>query len=40
MEVRVERMVEIWFPDYISGPPMGCKSAVRRAAMFLATLKE
>ncbi len=23
MGIRVERLVEIWFPDQISGPPVG-----------------
>jgi len=37
MGIRVERLIEI--PNRISGPPMGCKSAVRRVAIFLANIE-
>jgi hypothetical protein len=40
MGIRVERLVEIWFPDQISGPPVGCRSAARRVAIFLAMIEE
>ena len=39
MGIRVERLVEIWFPNQISGPPVGWRSVVRRVAMFLATIE-
>ncbi len=39
MGIRIERLVEIWFPDQFSGPPVGCRLAVRRMAMFLATVE-
>jgi hypothetical protein len=39
MGIRVERLVEIWFPDQISGPPVGCRSAVKIVAIFLATIE-
>jgi hypothetical protein len=40
MGMRVEKLVEIWFPDDISGrPPVGWRSVVRRVAMFLATIE-
>ena len=35
----MEKLVEIWFLDQISGPPVGCRSAVRRGAIFLATVE-
>jgi hypothetical protein len=37
MGIRVERLVEIWFPDPISGPLVGCRSAIKRVAIFLVT---
>jgi hypothetical protein len=37
--IREERLVEIWFPDQISGPPEGWRSAIRRVAMFLAIIE-
>ena len=39
MEIRIERLVEIWFPSQISGPPVGCKSTVRRVAIFLSNIE-
>jgi len=39
MVIVVERLVKIWFPDQISGPPVGWRSVVRRVAMFLATIE-
>ncbi len=39
MGIRVERLVEIWFPDLISGPPVGCSSATRRGAIFFAIIE-
>ena len=35
----VERLVKIWFPDQVSGPPVGCGFAVRRVAIFLFTIE-
>ncbi len=34
--MREEMDVEIWFPDQISGPPMGWRSAMSMVAMFRA----
>ena len=39
MGIRVERLVEIWFPDQVSGTPEEWRFVVRRVAMFLATIK-
>ena len=39
MGIWVERLVEIWFPDQIFGPPVGWRSAARRVAMFLAIIE-
>jgi hypothetical protein len=39
MGIQVERLVEIWFPDQIFGPPVGCRSAARRVAIFLAIIE-
>ena len=30
--------VEIWLPDQISGPPMGCRSAISKVAMLRAAM--
>jgi hypothetical protein len=32
-------LVEISFPDQISGPPVGCRFAARRVAIFLAIIE-
>ena len=32
--IREEREVDIKFPDQISGPPVGWRSAARKVAMF------
>ena len=39
MGIRLERLVVIWFPNQISGPPVGCRSAARRGAIFHAIIK-
>ena len=39
MGILVEREVEIWVLDQISGPPMGWSLAVRRVAMLLETIE-
>ncbi len=39
MRIWVEKLVEIWFLDRISGPPVGCRSAVRRVAIFIAIIE-
>jgi len=39
MGIWVERLVEMWFPDRISGPPVGCKSTVRMVVIFLAIIE-
>ena len=36
MGMSEEMDIEIWFPDQISGPPVGWKSAMSRVAMFRA----
>jgi len=40
MDIRERKLVEIWFPDQIYGPPEGWRSVVRRVAMLLATIEE
>jgi hypothetical protein len=39
MRIRVEKLVEIWVLNKISGPHVGWRSDVRRIAMFLATIE-
>jgi hypothetical protein len=39
MGIRVVRLVEIRFHDQISGPPVGCRSEVRRVAIFVDTIE-
>ena len=38
MGVRVDRLVEIWFLDQISGPPVRCMSIVRRVTILYSDL--
>ncbi len=40
MGTQAEREAEICFPDKISGPPVGWRSAVKRVAMFLDTMED
>ncbi len=39
MGIRAERDVEVWFPDQIPGPPVGWRFAVKRVAIFFATME-
>ena len=39
MGLRVEREVNIWLPDQISGPFVEWRSAIKRVAMFLGKME-
>jgi len=39
MGIVDERLVEIWFLNQISGPPVGWRFVVRTETMFLATIE-
>jgi hypothetical protein len=39
MGMADERMVDIWLPDQISGPPRGCRSSAMSVAMVRAMME-